>query len=283
MDRYLEYGLLFNRQFPSLTSKDELSAIFSDTDCMLDSKGFHKKVSKKQFDLIKMIGKGGFSNVYEGKFLILLIFLVRHKLTGKIYAMKIIEKESLEKENKVKQVLNEKNIMLQLESPFIVKLYWSFQSKSKLPFVMDFCAGGELFYHLHNVGKLTEKQAKFYFAEILLGLEYLHKKSIIYRDLKPENVLLDIDGHVRLADFGLSKENISLNSTTGSFCGSPEYMSPEMLQQTGHSLTIDYYSLGALIYEMILGLPPHYTTDRDEMFRRIIEDPIKFPSTLSTP
>ena len=230
-----------------------------------------------------MIGKGGFSNVYEGRFSILARkLLVRYKQTGKIYAMKVVEKEPLEKENKVKQVLNEKRIMEHLEHPFIVKLYWSFQSRKKLQFVMDFCAGGELFYHLHNVGRLTEAQAKFYFAEIVLGIEYLHKNGIVYRDLKPENVLLDLDGHVRLADFGLSKEGVLLSELTHSFCGSPEYMSPEMLQQCGHTLTVDFYSLGALVYEMILGLPPHYSTDRDEMYKRILIDPVTIPTSLSS-
>ncbi len=195
--------------------------------------------------------------------------------------MKVVDKEPLEKENKVKQILNEKRIMQKLEHPFIVKLYWSFQSKKKLQFVMDFCAGGELFYHLHNVGRLTESQAKFYFAEIVLGIEYLHSHSIVYRDLKPENVLLDIDGHVRLADFGLSKEGITLDVCTTSFCGSPEYMSPEMLQQCGHTLSVDFYSLGALVYEMIVGLPPHYSTNRDEMYRSILMDPLVIPPNLS--
>jgi len=195
--------------------------------------------------------------------------------------MKVIKKESLEKENKIKQVMNEKLIMENLQNPSIVKLYWAFQSKKKLHFVMDFCAGGELFYHLHNVGKLTESQAKFYFAEIVLGLEYLHSKGIIYRDLKPENILLDIDGHVRLADFGLSKSGMNLQLLTSSFCGSPEYMSPEMLLQTGHGFMVDFYSLGALIYEMITGLPPYYTTDRDEMYNRILNSPLIIPAYFS--
>ncbi len=195
--------------------------------------------------------------------------------------MKVIKKESLEKENKVRQVMNEKSIMEMLDHPCIVKLHWAFQSRTKLHFVMDFCAGGELFYHLHNVGKLTEPQAKFYFAEILLGLEHLHQHSIVYRDLKPENVLLDIDGHVRLADFGLSKGDMDLQSMTHSFCGSPEYMSPEMLQQSGHTLAVDYYSLGALVYEMIVGLPPHYSTDRDEMYERILYEPVVLPKSMS--
>jgi len=128
---------------------------------------------------------------------------------------------------------------------------------------MDLCAGGELFYLLHLRGKMSEKQAKFYFSEILLGLEYIHSKGIVYRDLKPENVLLDIDGHLKLADFGLSKYLPSMDSLTNSFCGSPEYMSPEMLMGYGHGFAIDYYSLGAILFEMLTGLPPFYSTDRN--------------------
>lgn len=193
----------------------------------------------------------------------------------------MVEKKSLEDDDKIRQILNEKNIMKDLEHPYIVKLYWAFQSHNQLQFVMDFCAGGELFYHLHNVGRLNESQAKFYFAEVLLGIEYLHNQGIVYRDLKPENILLDIDGHVRLADFGLSKTNMTLTNATYSFCGSPEYMSPEMLEQTGHTLPVDYYSIGALIYEMILGLPPHYSTNRDVMYEQILTAKTNIPTTLS--
>jgi len=128
---------------------------------------------------------------------------------------------------------------------------------------MDLCAGGELFYLLHKRGKLPEHVAKFYFSEILLGIEYLHSKGIVYRDLKPENVLIDIDGHIKLADFGLSKILETKSSLTNSFCGSPEYMSPEMLLGSGHSFGVDYYSLGAILFEMLTGLPPHYSTDQN--------------------
>lgn len=118
---------------------------------------------------------------------------------------------------------------------------------------------------------MSEKQAKFYFSEILLGLEYIHSKGIVYRDLKPENVLLDIDGHLKLADFGLSKNLCSPESLTNSFCGSPEYMSPEMLIGCGHGFAVDYYSLGAILFEMLTGLPPFYSTDRDKMYHDIVE------------
>jgi serine/threonine protein kinase len=118
---------------------------------------------------------------------------------------------------------------------------------------------------------MSEYAAKFYFSEILLGLEYIHSKGIVYRDLKPENVLIDIDGHIKLADFGLSKFLTSSDSLTNSFCGSPEYMSPEMLMGTGHGSSVDYYSLGAILFEMLTGLPPFYSTDRNQMYLCIVE------------
>ena len=152
---------------------------------------------------------------------LLIKILVRHKYSGMLYAMKVIEKEFLVKGNKVDQIINERKIMSCLDNPFIVKLYWAFQSEKCLHFVMELCAGGEFFYHLNKIGLLNELHAKFYFAEIIIALEYLHANSIVYRDLKPENVLIDLDGHIKLADFGLSKKGISLINPTHSFCGSP--------------------------------------------------------------
>jgi len=146
---------------------------------------------------------------------------------------------------------------------------------------MDFCPGGELFFHLHNLGRLTEPQAQFYFAEILLALEHLHSLGVVYRDLKPENVLLDLDGHVRLTDFGLSKEHMRKDSVAFSFCGSPEYMSPEMLKESGHSFAVDYYSLGALLYEMLTGLPPFYNRNKERMYHAILNNPLLLPNYIS--
>lgn len=146
---------------------------------------------------------------------------------------------------------------------------------------MDFCPGGELFYHLHNLGRLAEDQARFYISEILLGLEYLHDLNIAYRDLKPENILLDIDGHVKITDFGLSKENMMPRNRSDSFCGSPEYMSPEMLQGIGHGREVDYYSIGALLFEMLTGLPPFYDSNRSKMYKNILQTELVLPSYVS--
>lgn len=146
---------------------------------------------------------------------------------------------------------------------------------------MDFCPAGELFFHLHNLGRLTEDQAKFYFSEIILGIEYLHSLEIVYRDLKPENILLDIDGHVRITDFGLSKQGISKDSRSFSFCGSPEYMSPEMLKGLGHGREVDFYSIGALLFEMLTGLPPFYDANRSRMYIKILNEDLEMPTYLS--
>lgn len=146
---------------------------------------------------------------------------------------------------------------------------------------MDFCPGGELFYHLHNLGRLTEEQARFYISEILIGLEHLHSLEIVYRDLKPENILLDLDGHIRITDFGLSKQFIKKDIKSYSFCGSPEYMSPEMLQGQGHGREVDFYSLGAMLYEMLTGLPPFYDSNRSKMYKNILTDELTVPSYIS--
>jgi serum/glucocorticoid-regulated kinase 2 len=121
------------------------------------------------------------------------------------------------------------------------------------------CPGGELFYYLKSVKRMSEEEARFYFIEILYGLMYLHQQNIIYRDLKPENLLINHDGHVKIADFGLSKVGLEAREVTYSFCGSTEYMPPEMIQKTGHSYGVDFYTLGALLYELVTGLPPFYS------------------------
>lgn len=224
------------------------------------------RVSPQHFTPIKTIGKGGFSKVV----------LARKRDAGVLYAIKIINKEFLLKEQKIPQILHEKQILERTENPFLVKLHWVYQTAVEIHFVMDFCPGGELFFHLQRTGKLCEQTAKFYFAEIVLALSHLHSHSIAYRDLKPENILLDLDGHIVLVDFGLSKSIDQ--SKTYSFCGSAEYMSPEMLQKSGHGKEVDFYSLGCLLYEMLVGLPPFYHNDTQEMFRRIVHEDIQVPN-----
>lgn len=173
-------------------------------------------VNLKDFNFIKCIGLGGFSRVY----------LVQQKTSGKMFALKLIDKMFIIKNKKEVIVQNERNIMTQIAHPFLLKLEYAFESNYFIGFVMEYCAGGELFYHLRRIKRMTEDQARFYFTEICLGIQYLHEKYIIYRDIKPENIFLDIDGHVRIGDFGLSKPQMDENEFAYSFCGSPEYMAP---------------------------------------------------------
>ena len=184
-----------------------------------------RQVQLSHFTLVKCIGVGGFSRVY----------LVKKKDTGRFYALKLIDKQYIIKNNKQNIVQNEKEIMSQLNNPFLMKLHYSFESKFYLVFVMDYCAGGELFFHLRKFQRMNEQQAKFYFGELCVGMMYLHQLNIIYRDVKPENVLIDIFGHLKIADFGLSKFQQLDDSLAHSFCGSPEYMAPEMLTKKGHN------------------------------------------------
>ena len=192
-----------------------------------------------------------------------------------------MEKTTLFSENRLPQIISEKDILKDSDHPFIVKLYMALQTSNRVHLIMEFCPGGELFFHLQHHKRLTEDQALFYFSEIVLALEYLHKNDIIYRDLKPENILLDSDGHVKLIDFGLSKQGVGKEGVSFSFCGSPEYMSPEILNGVSHGRAVDFYGLGALLYEMIVGTPPFYDQSPSRMEWNILNTSPKFPPGLS--
>ncbi|CAG8545913.1 1242_t:CDS:2 [Acaulospora morrowiae] len=220
------------------------------------------------FEILKLIGKGNFGKVFQ----------VRKKDTNRIYAMKVLHKQDLIDRREVEHTLAEKNILIRAEEcPFLVGLKFSFQTKTHLYLVTDFMNGGELFWHLQNEVRLSEKRAKFYAAEIVLALEHLHKYNIVYRDLKPENILLDATGHIALCDFGLCKENLATGQTTNTFCGTSEYLAPEVLAECGYGKSVDWWSLGILFYEMIAGFSPFYTNDTQLMYRRILFGKLKFP------
>jgi len=165
--------------------------------------------------------------------------------------------------------------------PFLVGLRYSFQTAEKLYFVLDYVNGGELFFHLQKEKRFSEPRARFYTAEIVLAIEYLHSLDIIYRDLKPENILLDAEGHVALTDFGLAKEGIEIGDTTSTFCGTPEYLAPEVLKKQKYGMAVDWWCVGAVLYEMLVGLPPFYSRDCNEMYDRILHDKLRFPPHVS--
>ena len=195
--------------------------------------------------------------------------------------MKILRKSHLVRRRQIERTKTERKVLSMLDHPFIMKMYYAFQTPEKLYLVLDYCPGGELFFHLSRYRRFQEQVARFYAAELLLAIGHLHKNGIIYRDLKPENVLLDAYGHVKLGDFGLAKDGIR-HPTQGakSTCGTPEYMAPEVLNQGGHGFCVDYWGLGMILYEMMTGLPPWYTTDRSKLFRRLRSAPLVFPKEV---
>ncbi len=233
-----------------------------------DSNG--PKVSIEDFELLCVIGRGSFGKVMK----------VVHKKDNQIYAMKILKKDMIIKEAMVAHTLAEKNILQSLTHPFIVSLKYAFQTDVKLYLVLEFLAGGELFYHLKEETKFTPERAKFYIASITLAIEHLHAHNIVYRDLKPENIVLDNEGYAVLTDFGLAKTSVSNNTPTFTFCGTPEYLAPEILKGTGHGKSVDWWSLGILLYEMIVGLPPFYSENIKEMYELILAAPLNFPASV---
>ncbi|KAK9464307.1 kinase-like domain-containing protein [Lipomyces arxii] len=222
------------------------------------------------FELLKVVGKGSFGKVMQ----------VRKKDTSRIYALKTIRKAHIVSRSEVNHTLAERTVLAQINNPFIVPLKFSFQSPEKLYFVLAFVNGGELFHHLQREGKFDLNRARFYTAELLCALECLHEFNVIYRDLKPENILLDYTGHISLCDFGLCKLNMREDDKTNTFCGTPEYLAPELLLGQGYTKTVDWWTLGVLLYEMLTGLPPFYDENTNEMYRKILQEPLRFPDDM---
>ena len=201
--------------------------------------------------------------------------------------MKVLSKKVIVQKKEVAHTLGERNILVRTamaDSPFIVGLKFSFQTETDLYFVTDFMSGGELFWHLQKEGRFGERRAKFYIAELILALKHLHAYDIVYRDLKPENILLDANGHIALCDFGLSKMNLSKDDTTNTFCGTTEYLAPEvLLDEQGYTKMVDFWSLGVLVFEMCCGWSPFYAEDTQQMYKNIAFGKVRFPrDALST-
>lgn len=201
---------------------------------------------------------------------------------GQLYAMKILRKTHLYQKRQIERTKTERKVLSIVKHPFIMKLHFAFQTDDHLYFVLEYCPGGELFFHLSRYRRFPERVARFYAAELLLAIGHLHRRGIIFRDLKPENVLLDATGHVKLGDFGLSKDGIS-DPCQGamSVCGTPEYMAPEVISRAGHGFCVDYWGLGMLVFEMMTSLPPWYTTDRSELSTRLLSAPLEIPDYMT--
>ncbi|XP_045437404.1 serine/threonine-protein kinase Sgk3 isoform X3 [Pipistrellus kuhlii] len=262
-----------------------------------------KHAKPTDFDFLKVIGKGSFGKVlesacpptqlstvplplhaseFEASKRNLKVLLAKRKLDGKFYAVKVLQKKIVLNRREQKHIMAERNVLLKnVKHPFLVGLHYSFQTTEKLYFVLDFVNGGELFFHLQRERSFPEHRARFYAAEIASALGYLHSIKIVYRDLKPENILLDSVGHVVLTDFGLCKEGIAISDTTTTFCGTPEYLAPEVIRKQPYDNTVDWWCLGAVLYEMLYGLPPFYCRDVAEMYDNILHKPLNLRPGVS--
>jgi len=236
-----------------------------------ESKDSKTQVSLESFTTISVLGKGSYAKV----------LLVKKKDNDQLYAMKILKKKAVFEKHQERHVISEKEILSKMNNcPFLVRFYYSFQNEKKLFFVLEYCPGGELFNLIQSKGKLSEAQTRFYACQIVLALEALHKNDIVYRDLKPENVLLDQEGYIKITDFGLSKTNVVQNDAK-SICGTPEYLAPEVVQMSKYGKPVDWWTLGCIIFEMITGLPPFYKSNRKELFEGIKFENPKLPYNIT--
>ncbi|EME79533.1 uncharacterized protein MYCFIDRAFT_57555 [Pseudocercospora fijiensis CIRAD86] len=232
-----------------------------------------RSLKVEDFELLKVVGKGSFGKVMQ----------VMKKDTNRIYALKTIRKQHIISRSEVAHTLAERSVLAQINNPFIVPLKFSFQSPDKLYLVLAFVNGGELFHHLQKEQRFDINRSRFYAAELLCALECLHGFGVIYRDLKPENILVDYVGHIALCDFGLCKLDMKDEDKTNTFCGTPEYLAPELLHGQGYTKAVDWWTLGVLLYEMLTGLPPFYDENTNEMYRKILSEPLHFPGPEIVP
>jgi len=250
----------------------EEASTANDMDIDAESGLITKKVTLTDFEFLEVLGKGTFGKV----------ILVKEKKTEEFHAMKILKKAVIVAKDEVTHTLTEKRVLQQTRHPFLTSLKYSFQTTDYLCFVMEYVNGGEIFFHLSRDRVFTEDRARFYGAEIILALDYLHQQEVIYRDLKLENLLLDSEGHIKITDFGLCKEEIRFGSTTRTFCGTPEYLAPEVLEDNDYGRSVDWWGLGVVMYEMMCGRLPFYNRDHDVLFELILMEDLRFPTGLSS-
>ncbi|NXR36089.1 AKT2 kinase, partial [Zosterops hypoxanthus] len=243
-----------------------------DTDGDTDGDGGkgRAKATMSDFDYLKLLGKGTFGKV----------ILVREKASGRYYAMKILRKEVIIAKDEVAHTVTESRVLQNSRHPFLTALKYAFQTKDRLCFVMEYANGGELFFHLSRERVFPEDRARFYGAEIVSALEYLHSRDVVYRDIKLENLMLDKDGHIKITDFGLCKEGVTDGTPMKTFCGTPEYLAPEVLEDNDYGRAVDWWGLGVVMYEMLCGRLPFYNQDHERLFELILLEEIRYPRSL---
>ncbi|ORX59159.1 Pkinase-domain-containing protein [Piromyces finnis] len=224
-----------------------------------------KRFKLDDFVIMQTLGTGSFGRVH----------LVKHKETGKYYAMKVLVKRQIIESKQVEHTINEKKILESLNHPYMVNLVGSFKDNRNLYIVLEYVCGGELFSYLRQCKRLPNHVARFYAAQVVLAFEHLHSNDIIYRDLKPENLLIDKNGNIKITDFGFAKH---VPDVTWTLCGTPDYLAPEIIQSKGYGKAVDWYALGVLIYEMLAGFPPFYDEDQMRLYERILEGRLRWPS-----
>jgi len=229
------------------------------------------KVNLNDFVLLKVVGKGGYGKVYQA----------RKKETGEIFAIKALRKDFLIRTNNVEYTKTEKDILRNVRHPFIVQLYYAFQNECKVYLVMDFVNGGQILFHLREQAMFSEQLVRFYSAQVILAVEHLHLLDVIHRDLKPENILINQTGYIALTDFGFAKEEMTDGSKTRTFCGTIEYMAPEMISGSGYGKAADWWSVGILIFDMLTGGPPFRSKNDGALQKKIMTEKLRLPVYLS--
>ncbi|KAL2606536.1 hypothetical protein GLYMA_09G232400v4 [Glycine max] len=285
----------------SIGMADEESSVEDDTVRSLRASPINAcskdRTSIEDFEIIKPISRGAFGRV----------FLTRKRATGDLFAIKVLKKADMIRKNAVQSILAERDILISVRNPFVVRFFYSFTCRENLYLVMEYLNGGDLYSMLRNLGCLDEDMARVYIAEVVLALEYLHSLNVIHRDLKPDNLLIGQDGHIKLTDFGLSKVGL-INSTDDlsapsfsnndflgddepkprhsskreerqkqSVVGTPDYLAPEILLGMGHAATADWWSVGVILYELLVGIPPFNAEHPQQIFDNIINRDIQWP------
>eukprot|EP00828_Plagiopyla_frontata_P011713 TRINITY_DN1650_c0_g1_i11.p1 TRINITY_DN1650_c0_g1~~TRINITY_DN1650_c0_g1_i11.p1 ORF type:complete len:415 (+),score=77.47 TRINITY_DN1650_c0_g1_i11:1804-3048(+) len=268
-----------NSQLNYLYKNQNLHYKKNDINDILGKAEFVKKENKdkrseklENFEIKKLLGRGAYGKV----------MLVEHRVTKKLYAMKSIRKDIAIEKDQLENIKYERKILELINSPFLVGMEYAFQTSEKLYFILTYKSGGEIFFHLSKLRRFGESRTKFYVAEILLAMEYMHSLNIAYRDLKPENVMIDDDGHIAITDFGLAKKMESKDELIDEIAGTPEYFCPEMIKDEPYSpFMFDWWTLGIITYEMLIGMPPFVHKHEEKLLKMIETSEVNFPQMVT--